>query len=123
MEKSEAEELIKRLIKDKKFIAKLAEDSFDAIDACDKYETFMLAMMDKFFKRALEHDRSLKPWKDFSGGEIRERLEDEYKEYMKSCRFSTSFVYDDDELLDIANFAMFLWTMAQIDKEEDVGSS
>jgi len=59
------------------------------------------------------NDRSMTPWKEYSWDFLLARTEDEWKEYMAELEsYSPTHGISDaaaDELLDIANFAAFLW--------------
>lgn len=80
---------------------------------------FFDAMLEKFHRRGKEHDRSLEPWKDYSVDFLADRLREEIGELVEASGFPLgSPVWDErflldassaDELLDVANFLMFLW--------------
>ena len=69
----------------------------------DEFFIFMSLMKAKFLKRQREKNRSLQPWDKFDKEWLNSRLLDEFKEWRDS-NFN-----DPDELLDIANFSLFLY--------------
>jgi len=73
-------------------------------------ENFFNAMMEKFELRAKEKDRSLEPWKDYSTKFLLDRLRDELIEFAEAIT-PVDRINDEAaaELLDVANFCMFLW--------------
>jgi len=59
-----------------------------------------------------KENRSLTPWKDYSQQFLIDRLNDEIEEFRTEVSINRQFPNEDaaaDELLDIANFAAFLW--------------
>lgn len=77
----------------------------------DKRERFFEAMKAKM-DRKTALGRSAQPWTDLDYGLLRARLTEEYHEWrreMPPCKCGRVPFCETDELLDIANFAMFLW--------------
>jgi len=79
-----------------------------------KPEDFFAAMMEKFQLRAKEKVRSQEPWKDFEEDFLIKRLNDEITEFHQACNWpdENEIVMTQeaaDELIDVANFCMFLW--------------
>ena len=66
------------------------------------------------FKQTLTKDntRSKTPWNDYDLQFLNSRLEDEYREYIVS-RYGGIPEEVMDELTDIANFCMFIWTKSR----------
>ena len=64
-------------------------------------DLFFDAMLEKMERRAKVNDGGMTPWDDYTRGFLDGRLEGEIHEYRQSK--------DVDELLDIANFCMFIW--------------
>ena len=70
-------------------------------------QQFFDAIHEKFTDKIRE-GRSAHPWDDLRLGELGERLEEEYNEYQKA-RKGFSIAAIQDELVDIASIAMFIW--------------
>jgi len=72
-----------------------------SIDIPQQFIDFMKAMHEKFMKQVREKGRTAKPWEEFDGEFLMNRLEDEWNEWNDS--------FDRRELIDIANFCMYLY--------------
>jgi len=93
-------------------------------------EKFFSAMMDKFYRKQREHRRSSMPWSEYGYEFLLNRLVEEIKELMEETpiigtimtlmELSDFKITDEaaDELLDVANFCMFLWLKYKIGKRE-----
>jgi hypothetical protein len=77
----------------------------------DPFGEFLAAMRAKFNKALTKDDkRSKEPWVTYNLEWLKERLEDEWDEWQKSLSGEPPIPEGDtDELLDIANFCMFIW--------------
>jgi len=78
------------------------------------FECFMEAMYEKYQKRVNKPGNTPEPWKDFSEDLLIDRLYEEIDELKAEITHYTSYSKDNadriaDELLDVANFCMFLW--------------
>ena len=72
-------------------------------------DDFLKAMLDKMERKMREHpDRVSRPWEYYGYGQLKARLRQEWEEYIVADR---TLEWDDimDELIDVANFAMFIW--------------
>ena len=76
---------------------------------------FFQAMLEKFHRKAEEKGKTLQPWQDFTHEFLMVRPEMEYQELLEASGFiplqrsPTMTEEAADELLDIANFCMFIW--------------
>jgi len=75
-----------------------------------KYETFMNACKTKMLVKAKRENRSLQPWKDHDKEFLTTRLKQEVVELYHEFEGIRDTKKIQDELLDVANFAFFLWT-------------
>lgn len=78
---------------------------------------------EKFHRRAVEHKRSLEPWKDYSLGYLQERLYDEHVELNDEIIKRTMSNAENidaimDECTDVANFAWFIYEWAKRKKDK-----
>lgn len=81
----------------------------------DEAEEFIEAMVAKAMTKVVEHDRPVDPWNHYDSAFFLLRMEQEMKEVFGA--------WDDgdredlmDELIDVANFAMFLWIQKKMQK-------
>lgn len=73
-----------------------------------EFHEFIQAMEKKFNSKVILEGRSSYPWIHHSRTELLSRFHDEIDEFNESLSGTS---YDERELIDISNFAMFLWTM------------
>lgn len=82
----------------------------------NEFYRFAEALMEKCNKRANEKDRSATPWRDIHFYHLSDRL---YEEESELDRALIDYMEDSseenmekvkDELIDVANFCMFMWT-------------
>jgi len=76
-----------------------------------KTTRFHEAVMEKFYKVAREKDRSLTPWDDYPQLFLWDRLIEEVTEASEADQRGLQ-----DEMLDIAAFAMFIWIKLEGEK-------
>lgn len=96
----------------------MTDNSKEAIRAqenSDPRGIFFEAMKEKMDRRAAEKNRPPDPWNTYTVDFITSRLIEEYNEWRATWRNGHEVKYEDeaDELLDIANFAMFRWLQIQ----------
>ncbi len=80
-------------------------------------QQFFDAIHEKFTDK-IKEGRSAQPWDDYRLGELGTRFEEEYAEYEKARKgFSVAAIQD--ELVDIASLAMFIWIKYESVKDWD----
>lgn len=80
-------------------------------------ESFFAAMMEKFQSKIDGKEYVEKPWEWYDRSFLYKRLSQEIEEFYEESVEGQNWTKDTtDELLDIANFCMFLWLKVSADE-------
>ena len=86
----------------------MATTKISFMDYWQVMERFSRAMYEKYVKRVNKPGNTHEPWKDFPTDLLIKRLYEEVGELEEALR-SSDHESAAEELLDVANFCMFLW--------------